>query len=651
MTRFLRSVLGTMAILAIVATTSPTLGYAQTDENPIDAPTLELGWRQLGMMSTAHFGAANSLQTLTIPVPAGLSPTQVSGVMHSATNIVSGYLEATDIDGAFLGSVPIPEAAAGQTAVPFTIDLAQARPRDGELVVNWYLRITAGDPFCGPLPTLVVSKFSVTFSGDLPQPTTLQQFFPAIAPGIDIYLDPNPTAAESFTALNLVTALVHHYRPASVDISLHPLTRNQPPPPGTEGFRRAIVIRDSDEPGIALIANGSASYLAVTGEADRLEQQASLFRYNLLSIAQTQSAQVESIQTLPTEGVRTVTFGQINAASTVAVLGEATLPLALDDAPFPLSRPGQIDVNLRAHYTPVQEAEKGTLMVSSAGTALHSAELDSSGHLDTRFVIPAELAARNDGLLLTVNYQPARGACEPRTLPMTFKVDPASTATRNPGDVVEMGGFSSLPQGFSPSFQVAADDSGLNTLTRAAQILALVQEQSRVELLPTLVSLDEAANSSRGALILAHADSLAAYNLDPPIDATGTLNSIDVPVRVDVTIPENLASIQAFAHNNRTVVLVTTSGSWSLTGPLFTYLADLEDGWRDLHGDVLAAGQGAIPQLLTVRASGPTMVAPKPGDQWKPWAWLSAICVAAAAGLVIVYLLRRRSAKAVTADE
>ena len=167
--------------------------------------------------------------------------------------------------------------------------------------------------------------------------------------------------------------------------------------------------------------------------------------------------------------------------------------------------------------------------------------------------IPAEIAARNPGLVLTVAYEPGAGGCTPRTVPMDFQVDPISTATVKPGGAVSMGGFASLPQAFIPTFQVAMDGSDPDELLHATTIAGLVQQMSPVELRPILVTIDQASGSNASALIIASAQTVKRHNLNPLIDATGNLTNIDVPADVSASITDGLATVQSFraeqSHN------------------------------------------------------------------------------------------------------
>ncbi len=603
--RQLRRVVATMCLIALHLALHPPAARAdpditvssdstQTVSETSPFPTMTLGWQQLGMSSALYFGAANTTQTATIPAPAGLAPITLSGMLHSATNIPSGYVEAQTTDGRFLGSVPVPDLAAGRTSVPFSIDVSSVPVIRNQAQVNMVLRISGGDTVCGPPPTLVISDFTVAFAGDVSPPTTLAQYFPPIAPTIDLYVDPQPTSAEKLTTLSLVTALTHRYQPASVRINLRQLARTEAePPPDGDSLTRAIVIRDRsdvDDPDIRLVTNAVRPYVVVTGKGPTLEQQVALFRDRLLAVAQTDSVVVKAAKIASAQGARTATFGQLHATGGASVLGEATISLNLGTASFTLARPGMIDIHLMANYTPVDDNEKGTMIAAAGGVVLATERLDKSGRLDTKFTIPAEIAARNPGLVLTVAYEPGAGGCTPRTVPMNFQVDPTSTASVKPGGAVAMGGFASLPQAFIPTFQVAMDGTDPAELSHAATIVGLVQRVSPVELRPILVSLDQASASNASALIIANAQAVHRHNLNPPIDTAGDLSNIDVPMEVSADIPSGLATLQSYAQNNRTVVLVSSSANWEMATPLFDYLGGLQDGWRDLNGDVVVTG-------------------------------------------------------------
>ncbi len=642
-----------VVVMSMTGFAGPAIGQPADDAPPVTA----LGWQQLGINPQISLVGDDVAQKLSIPVPQGLSPITFSGLLGAVNNIPSGFIEAQTVDGRFVGSVPIPNIPPGQPPAPFTFDIASVPVVHREIQLNLILRVDDTDDVCEPLPTLTMTELSAAFTGAVQSPTTIEDFLPVVAPVIDLYVDPAPTDAEKSTILNLVAALTKHYQPAKVTTNVRPLPRTEAgPPPDRDASVRAIVIRDIDEPepGVRLVTDAGPPYLLMTGQGEALSRQAGLFRDELLKVAQTGSVSVESAEGAVGEQGTTATFEQLRIGGSTSVMGESYIFLNIAPALSKSAKPGIVDVRLLANYTPVEEAEKGTMVVAAGEVVLATVRLDASGRVDNRFSIPADVAARDQDLTVTIRYEPGPG-CTPVTLPMKFEIDPMSTATVRTGGAVEMGGFAALPQGFIPKFQVALDGSDPDELAHAAMIIGSIQRLSSTALIPELVSIEQAAASDTSALVIASAQTVQEKGLNPPIAPKGGMSEVDLPAAVVIDISTGLAALQSYAQNDRTIVLLTASGPWSMAAPLFDYLAGLPQGWRNLSGDVLVVGQGLVPRELTVRSDGPVM-AGLPGINadaveqesdtrgWYEWTLLGAgvlVILALIGGTVV--LLRKRS--------
>lgn len=602
--------------------------------------------RQLGMSPTIGFNAANAPQTVGIPVPEGTRPTTLTGQLQSIANIPSGYLDVTGDDGSLLSSIPIPDVSTAQVTVPFTVDLSMVNVRDNHAQISVVLRQTAGDAICGIPPSVTLSRLAVQFSGELGVPNSLEQFFPGVIGAVDIYVDPAPDPAESQAVLNLVSLLANRYQALPVRFAIRPLPRLQAPPVLTwDPMRRDIVVRSTGDARVALTTAGRTPYLEITGGADELVDQTALFRSELLALAETDTMTVDAVDELQVRGGGTTTFGQLGIGGQLTVLGEGSMYLTPDTAAFGLANPGAVENHLIAHYTPVKDTEKATLVIQSTGRVLYSAELGESGLLDARFVLPGDLAGSMAGLEYRVAYEPAPGACNPRTVPLRFEIDPSSTLTVV-GGPVQMGGFSALPVGFAPTFQVALQAPTTQFLSRAATVVAAVGRLTSEELRPHLVPLDQAVRSGSGALIVADSAALNASPLDPPLNAeeqNRVTASLAGRSKVTLDVPDGLGSLQAFAQGNRTVVLVTTTGDWALADRTLAYLDSQPKGWRDLSGDVVVTGPNGESKDLAIRAQGPALQLVDAGANWVPWVVIGSVAaVAIAIGLLTVTVVRRR---------
>lgn len=642
-----------MVAISMTGVVGLAVGQPADDAPPVTA----IGWQQLGINPQISLVGDDVTQRISIPVPPGLSPITFSGLLSAVNNIPSGFIEAQTVDGRFVGSVPIPNIPPGQPPAPFTFDIASVPVMHREVQLNLILRVDDTDDVCEPLPTLVMTDISATFTGAVQSPTTIEEFLPVVAPVIDLYVDPAPTDAEKSTVLRLVAALTKHYQPATVTTNVLSLPRMEAgPPPDRDPSVRAIVIRDVDEPeaGVRLVTDAGPPYLLMAGRGEALARQPGLFRDGLQKVAQTGTVTVESAETAPGEGAATATFEQLRIGGSTSVMGESYIFLNIAPALSTSAEPGIVDVRLLANYTPVEEVEKGTMVVAAGDVVLTTVRLDASGRVDNRFSIPADVAARDQDLTVTIRYEPGPG-CTPITLPMKFEIDPMSTATVRPGGAVEMGGFAALPQGFIPKFQVALDGSDPDELAHAAKIIGSIQRLTTTALNPELVGIDQAATSDTSALVIASAQTVEEKNLNPPITPKGGRSEVDLPASVVVDISTGLAALQSYAQNGRTIVLLAASGPWTLATPLFDYLAGLPQGWRNLSGDVLVVGQGLVPRELTVRTDGPVMAGShgvnadaveQESDTrgWYEWTLLGAgvLVILTLIGATIV-LLRKRS--------
>jgi hypothetical protein len=270
-----------------------------------------------------------------------------------------------------------------------------------------------------------------------------------------------------------------------------------------------------------------------------------------------------------------------------------------------------------------------------------SSVLNDSGRLDATFDLPTRTLAERIVLNFALTYTP-RMICSPTIAPITFQLDPASTLSVHRGGAAP-GGFPSLPSEFAPNFVVALDGSGPGQLGYAARLVVDMARVTSALLTPTVVDLKSAAESKIGALIVANSTTLKQTTLNPPVSGDQSDISVDLPSVLRADIGSGLGSVQAFADRprDRTVVLITTTASWSLVDPLFGYIEQLPDGWSQLTGDVLSAGAQGIPADLSIRDNR-VAAAPVQTSSTLPLGVVFGILGAFALGLVTAWLVLRR---------
>jgi hypothetical protein len=299
----------------------------------------------------------------------------------------------------------------------------------------------------------------------------------------------------------------------------------------------------------------------------------------------------------------TLTFGQLNmTGQTDAIWSSSSVWVNVSRTSL---GPGRIDsarVHLLADYTPVHSDDSAAVLIRAGEVVVDRASLDNTGRLDTTFDLDSKTIGQYLALEMVVTYTPHQD-CGAPIAPITFEVDPRSTLSVHRGGP-PLNGFSAAPSEFSPSFMVAMDGSGPNQLAKVARLVASIASSSATPVTPQVVDVKTAADANTGALIVANSAALKETSLNPPISGDGAAIDVALPTALRADIKGGLGSIQAFADQprNRSVILVTTTGAWTLVDPLFDYLDRPNGGLSRLEGDVLVAGAAGDPTNIAVRA-------------------------------------------------
>jgi hypothetical protein len=627
-------------------------------DDPAGTSEVTLGWPALGLEQGMFLGP-NSSTSFTVPVPAGLNATRLRGTMDVPMNIGAGFLEIEDSTGRLLAAVGLPDPASPAPETPFDVDISSARVRASTIDVSFTVRPFAdagqspgqyAGQYCGPLRQLAVNDLATVFTGTEAPPTTIAGFFPPVLERATIYAPTDADPAEQQSVLTLVSTLARLYNPQPLAITVVDQPRGATPPPAAPRAR-AIVVETGGAAGLRVEDAGNpGAHLRVSGSGDELSTQVSLLVNQLQTLAQTPASRVDQAGSDVAPTGDTLTFGQLNMTGRTDVLRTGNLAVGVGRAALGPGRVDSVQVHLLADYTPVPGEDAAAVVIRSGENVVYRAPLDNTGRLDATFDLDGQAFGQFINLELALTYTPQQ-MCGPLIAPITFQIDPASTLNVRRGGP-PLSGFGALPSEFSPSFVVALDGSGPDQLVHAARIVAAIARIASTPLTPQVVGLDEAADASSGALIVADSEAISKTSLDPPIGGEGTTVDVGLPTQLRADIDDGLGSIQVFADRprDRAVVLVTTTGAWTLVDPLFSYIDGANGNWSQLSGDVLAAGAAGTPTNLSIRADGDTagssaMSEPQ-ADSPSRWILIgAAAAVVAAIAIVglIVWSRRRRA--------
>lgn len=629
----LRRIVCTVGAAAMTAAlTLPSIGTAHAA--PSTSPAI--GWNQLGLSDQMQLLGANQPTDVEMPVPDGVSPARLTGQIGSVVN-TDGRIDVVDSRGVVIATITIP---ADLATVPFTIDISKAEVVDGVARLSFRLRDFANQRVdsCVQPPEVTLSQLAATYSGTAPDPGTVADFLPGYLDRITIQVGSEPTGDQQQAALDLVAKLTHLYRPMPVRIDVD--TAGDPGADTGRDAHRTIVIRDG-APGITVEnADSPDAQLVISGSGPELQQQVELFADRRFGLAQNSSAVVLTASQEQAQLSNIKTFEQLGMTGQVSVLGLTTMYAGFDVATFGVGSITNAKVHLKARYTPVVGGD-ASVLIRSGSTVLATQKLDESGVLDITGDIPAEDITSNVGMALELRYTP-RQECAPLNDRISFALDPQSTITVTPGSR-NRGGFPVLPMAFNPDFEVALDQPG--HLDFAAQAINLMGQQSSMPLRPHITSFAEAATAGTGLLAVTGGSELAAAGMRAPLLPSSEA-SVDVAgsPETDIDLQGGVGVVQAFTHNNRTVLAVTGTDDWALVEASFDYIRGLPNRWASLTGDVVATGAAGDSLNLTLHEGG-GMTNEYPGDGWKWWAWASIATGGAAvlAALAFVVLRRRRA--------
>lgn len=567
-------------------------------------PEVTLAWQNLGLNPGMVLGPYSPTD-FTVPVPAGLTAARVRGMIHTPMNIDGGSLEIADDGGRFLGAVELPPAASAAPVTPFDIDVSAAHVQASSVKLTFTVR-PGGiyDRICGPIQQLTLSDLSTVFTGAEPAVTTVATFFPSVLKQVTLYTPNNTRRAEQQAVLTLASTLARIYRPQPLAITVVNQPRGAVPPPAPP-MARAIVVEESDKDGTAGLTvekpGTPGVYVRLAGRGNELSKQVSVLSNQLQSLVQIPTVRVDQAGASAVPSGGTVTFDQLNMTGSAEVLRSSTMSVAADRSSLGAGRIDGVKVRLLASYTPVPKDDTATVVVRSGESIVYRALLDSTGVIDATFDLDRKMFGQYISLDFALTYTP-HDRCGPLMAPISFQIDPRSTLTPHRGGA-PLAGFGAVPSEFSPDFMVALDGTGPDQLSYATRLVSAIARQTTNPLIPQVVDVKTALDANTGALIVANSASLKQGALNPLLSGEGTAVDVELPTELQVTMDGGIGSIQAFADQarNRSVILVTTTGAWSLVDPLFSYLEGLQGGWSQLSGDLLAAGPAGEPTSLAIR--------------------------------------------------
>jgi hypothetical protein len=601
----------------------------------------EISLRELGVSEPLVLSAPSGEQWVTIPVPQGLRPVELTGRLRSTPGLNGGRLEIGD------GVRTLTWVPLGLAERTLTVALQGASVTRGRLTLVWRLIPPPRLDICaaGSSERVELEDLRVRLEGSPEPPRTIAGFWPSDLRALEVNLPADPGPEEATAALRLVAlgARLAGRHPLTVSIRLGEGSFAGAADP----WRRRIEIRRGEARlRLRFDAEGLFPALEIQAPPERVVELADgVIRYG----------EVMAFPEVIPQRIAPAEEG-ISGPVTLAELGwpqiqmrgsgpmEARLFLSQADLGGPVRG---VRLRLVGRATPVPEGGTASLLVFLNG-GLVAAEPLPGGAFDRRIAFPDGLWRRDNTVIVRVDYTPPGGECRVGVHPITVFIDGRSSLEFQRGQNLPPG-FERFPQSLMPAFGVGLRPLNASTLQAAADLVVLLQQATHRPLRPEVRPWEEAVRTSGGlVLITEEAEGLAG--LDLPLDPR-PFRLVDVDGREGFRVDPGRAFLvlEAFEDRGRGVLVLTRWGREVDLGRWVEGM-DRELGWFGLQGDVWLWPVGGEPVAWRVRGSG-WRVEPLPpvgGGVWErlwPWA-LGVVLVGVLGFLIWAYprVVRRRPA-------
>ncbi|AWK74202.1 hypothetical protein CBI38_24255 [Rhodococcus oxybenzonivorans] len=587
------------------------VAYAQDPvDQPAPAESVTLGSRALGFGAAVPFQGNQDEVTVTVPVPQGLTPTSLEAVADLPGNVGRAWIDVESADRS-LARVDLPGAPAANA--PISIPLTGAEITDQAVAVTLRSTLIPIDNFCPEAWAsrgLTLRDVTVRYSGAPTDPAVVADFLPPVLQQLVLYIPGDPTETESAAALDLAGAVVAYYGAQPVRVDVRKLPEGLPLlPPSGGPFERSVIIRESGEPATELVPlPGGGSALRLNGDDATLQDQVRLVTSKVAAVAVDARAIAGSMDRPPILAPTSTTLrnlGQTNLVATSS--GRAEVAVGLDQSRLGRAS-GSLRVNLQGSYTPLPDDRSGLLSVTAGEYTLDSWAAEPSGVIDRWIDVPDDALRRVTTLTVALNTTGATNHCGTEQ-PVTLTIDPDSEVTSEPSKEPNPTGFQALPQSMLPGVDVAGTVGGFDDTARAVAVVTGLQSLTTIPLDPRWVSLDEAIESAKPAILIA-ADGALPDSVPLPLERTENTTleltdpSTDESAAVTLGAPIDFASLQTTFDGKRQLVVAGSTGVPGELDRTLEWLHSSPDRWAGLDGDVLFTTADRDPVELSVPDSG-----------------------------------------------
>ncbi|HEY9312737.1 hypothetical protein [Williamsia sp.] len=638
--------MATVSLVAIPALLVPAVNAAPGDGGtPAQAPVVD--FRTLGRDSTVAIYGQEGETSLTIPVPPGLTASEIQASVQVPPNLQRATLTATQ-GTETLARVELPVGA--PAPAPIAIGLRGAEIIDNAVDLTLRTDLVPINGTClvdTDLPVELTGA-AINFAGTEATPETIADFLPPLLEKLTIAIPAAPTQTESDAAVALTSSMVARYGAQPIDVAVEALPDGQQTlATPSEALERQITILERPASAVELVGSVGVPTLLISGPAPDLTNQVNLLTSNLSRLAISSKAVAGPLRVtpqLPPSSTTLADIGEPGRSATATTNPQVTI--GIDQTRLGRSAKG-IRVNLKGSYTPLPPNYGGQVVVSVGDTVIDRWAAEPNGIVDTWVDIPDDLLQRFTDLTVAVDAAGNTGGCGD-SAPITLTIDgdsPVESTNANPPLPT---GFQSVPQSMMPQIEVGIGPDSFADTIRAVTIVEGLQRLSAVPISTTVVPLEQALSSSNPAILIS-ASGWDDNELTLPVSkpASGPImltgvdgNNTETSLTLDPDV--NFGSLQTVYDGERTMLVATSTDVPAQLDRLLNWLDEDEARWVTVNGDALVQAADRDPITVITDSATPQQQSDDNNDSAVRWIAAGVLVVIAIVVAIIVLRSRRR---------
>lgn len=602
-----------IAVVALAATVLiPTSAMLSTTQAQAASNTQYTDSFDIKRTFTVSSNTVSQLQY--IPIPVGLTPTEISGVIFPEAQVNGRVLFLSN--NRTVATFPVtPETEALEVSFPVS---------ESDVDENDYLvfgmrfltdSVTEEEHICviSDFGTVSFEEVVVHVTGTEAPPSTIAQFFSNSVRKIAVTIPEDPEPELQQAGLQAVAALSYRYPTLETDISLTTLNHADRAVDVEEiGGRLVNIVPGNGEVIASVGLRDGMRELTLSGDPSKLASAAAALgspKLALVDASETTELTLEANET----ATPALTLTQLGTnAISLGGIGTSVQQVNISQTQFGL--PVQsFKLHLEGVRSQVPDNVSAMLSIYWNGDLLSSQVFDENTTIDLDLSVADTRVERNNVLNFRMDAIPnggggggdSSGSSTGLDCGGTFAVLPievfidgeASTVTATPGQSLKPG-FARMPQVFNDVLPLAISSNTLlsDSISDAAEILIALQRAATNQITVRMMPAPDFINSSVSGLIVG-ASTEEIDQLRAPL-RMAEFRQIDSDGAVfSAGVLDSYAALQAFRTGEREILSLSSWGPYqpgSTVGHLLqtqisNYISESEFGWNGLYNDLLIA--------------------------------------------------------------